>query len=216
MGGIFFVQSNRIAIIGGTGKVGRYIAKKALESGFQVRMLVRNPDKLTYSDDRIELIKGDAQNKTSIRTLIKDCHIVINTLGQPLKDFPIYSSVTSNILNFMGEFGIRRYIGVTGASLNVTGDKKKLVNRIGAKMFELLFSEMIADKKKELTILQNSDVEWTLVRLPFVVEGPETGRIKEKLTDMPGVKISNENIAKFIINQINDKKYLEKTPCISN
>ncbi len=210
------MQSNRIAIIGGTGKVGRYIAKKALESGFQVRMLVRNPDKLTYSDDRIELIKGDAQNKTSIRTLIKDCHIVINTLGQPLKDFPIYSSVTSNILNFMGEFGIRRYIGVTGASLNVTGDKKKLVNRIGAKMFELLFSEMIADKKKELTILQNSDVEWTLVRLPFVVEGPETGRIKEKLTDMPGVKISNENIAKFIINQINDKKYLEKTPCISN
>ncbi|WP_345994110.1 hypothetical protein [Aeribacillus pallidus] len=29
------------------------MAKKALESGCQVRMLVRNPDKLAYRDDRI-------------------------------------------------------------------------------------------------------------------------------------------------------------------
>ncbi|MDR9797896.1 NAD(P)H-binding protein [Aeribacillus pallidus] len=42
--------------MGGTGKVGRYIAKKALESGCQVRMLVRNPDKLAYRDDRIYLL----------------------------------------------------------------------------------------------------------------------------------------------------------------
>jgi len=67
--------------MGGTGKVGRYIAKKALESGCQVRMLVRNPDKLAYRDDRIELIRGDVQNINFIRILLKDCNIVINTFG---------------------------------------------------------------------------------------------------------------------------------------
>lgn len=38
----------KIAIIGGTGKVGRRIATKALESGYQVRMLVRDPKKRSY------------------------------------------------------------------------------------------------------------------------------------------------------------------------
>ncbi|MGG2093724.1 NmrA family NAD(P)-binding protein [Bacillus sp. S13(2024)] len=36
----------KIAVIGGTGKVGRYIASEALKNGYQVRMLVRNPKKI--------------------------------------------------------------------------------------------------------------------------------------------------------------------------
>ncbi|WHX97965.1 NAD(P)H-binding protein [Neobacillus sp. DY30] len=209
-------KSLRIAILGGTGKVGRYIAEKALESGFQVRMLIRNLDKLAYFDNRIEIIKGDAQNIDSIRCLLKDCNIVINTLGQPVKDLPIYSSVTNNVLSIMNEFAIRRYIGVTGASLNIEGDNKKLINRIGAKIFEILFSKMMIDKKKELSILINSNMDWTLVRLPFVIEGSETGNIKVNLSDMEGTRITNADIAKFIINQVSETKYIRKTPFISN
>lgn len=33
----------KIAVIGGTGKVGRYIASESLKNGYQIRMLVRNP-----------------------------------------------------------------------------------------------------------------------------------------------------------------------------
>ncbi|HWO97233.1 MAG TPA: NAD(P)H-binding protein [Bacillus sp. (in: firmicutes)] len=209
-------HSNKIAIVGGNGKVGRFIAKRALEGGYQVRMLVREPTKLTNTDERIEIMKGDAQDINSIRSLLKGCDIVINTLGQPVKDSPIYSVVTQSILTEMDELGIRRYIGVTGGSLDITGDNKNIINKIGARIFRFLFPEMMADKKLELEILARSDVEWTLVRLPFVVEGSATGNIKESLTDMPGIKIRNTDIADFIIYQINDKKYIRKTPFIAN
>ncbi|WP_157283047.1 NAD(P)H-binding protein [Paenibacillus assamensis] len=33
-----------IAIIGGTGKVGRVIVKEALSEGYKVRLLARNPE----------------------------------------------------------------------------------------------------------------------------------------------------------------------------
>lgn len=36
-------------------------------------------------------------------------------------------------------------------------------------MLELLFPKMMTDKRKELHILANSEIDWTLVRLPFVV-----------------------------------------------
>lgn len=216
IGGLLVEYSYKIAIIGGTGKVGRYIATKAIQDGYQVRMLVRNPERLKYCNDKIDVIQGDAQDIDSIRLLLKDCHIVINTFGQPNKDLPIYSIVTKNILTIMDEFKISRYIGVTGGSLNIKGDNKSFLNKIGAKIFEIFFSQMIIDKKKELSILNNSNAEWTLIRLPFVVEGRGFGHIKESMTDMPGIKITNEDIASFIINQIENKMYVRKTPFIAN
>lgn len=83
--------------------MGCRIATKALENGYQVRMLIRNPKKLTLSDDRIEIVEGNGQNSEDIKKLLKDCQIVINTFGQPLKEKQIYSSVTETILEIMAD-----------------------------------------------------------------------------------------------------------------
>lgn len=210
-------NSYKIALIGGTGKAGRHIASKALENGYHVRMLVRNPEKLTIRDDRIEIVEGNVQNSEDIQRLLKDCQIVINTFGQPLKEKPFYSSVTEKTLGVMADLQINRYIGVTGGSLTINEDKKSILNRVGAKMFEIIYSNLMIDKKKEWHILNhNKIVKWTLIRLPFIVDGKEVGLIKENLTDMPGTKITNRDIATFIINQIENPKYVQKAPFISN
>ncbi|MFO1446115.1 NAD(P)H-binding protein [Bacillus sp. Bva_UNVM-123] len=208
-------QNQKIAIIGGTGKVGKHIAKIAVEHGYNVRLLIRNPEKVTFRDDRIEIVQGDAKDNAAIKALLEGCQIVINTFGQPVKAEQLYSRVTEQILSVMNEFGISRYIGVTGGSLTVAGDQKSIINKLGAKLFEVLFSKMMIDKKKELHALEKSKVEWTLVRLPFVVEGMEKGIIKENLFDMPGSTITNTDIARFLIRQIDDKKYLRKIPFIA-
>ena len=211
------VNSYKVAIIGGTGKVGRHIASRALEQGYQVRMLVRNPEKLTYRDSKIEIVQGNVQNSKDIQKLLKDCQIVINTFGQLMKEEPIYSSVTENILEVMSDLQIERYIGVTGGSLTINGDKKSFLNRVGAKFFEIIYSNMMIDKKKEWHILnKNKLIKWTLIRLPFIVDGTEIGNIEENLTDMPGTKITNQDVATFIVNQIESLKYIQKAPIISN
>ncbi|MFC6602191.1 NAD(P)H-binding protein [Ectobacillus funiculus] len=75
---------------------------------------------------------------------------------------------------------------------------------------------MIQDKKKELALLQESGIDWTLVRLPFVFEKSGNKAIKESLYDMPGLTITNRDIADFLINEISDSKYLRQTPFIAN
>lgn len=211
------MKSNEmVAIIGGTGKVGRYIAAAALRQGYQVRMLVRNPNKLVNQDDKIEIVEGHADNRNHLRQLLQDSHIVINTFGQPAGDAPLYSFVTRLVLEVMNELEISRYIGVTGGSLTLEGDQKRLRNKLGAWLFQVLFPAMIKDKQKEAAILeQYCNIEWTLIRLPFVVEGEERGEIKANLTDMPGTKISNHDIASFIIGEARDRKYIHKAPFIA-
>ncbi len=63
---------------------------------------------------------------------------------------------------------------------------------------------------------KNKLIKWTLIRLPFIVGGTEIGNIKENLTDMPGTKITNQDVATFIVNQIESLKYIQKAPFISN
>lgn len=86
------VNAYKVALIGGTGKVGRYIASKAVAKGYQIRMLVRNPEKVIDKDSRIEIVKGNVKNVEDIRKLLKDCQVVINTFGQPIKEKAMYSS----------------------------------------------------------------------------------------------------------------------------
>lgn len=210
-------HSYKIGIIGGTGTVGRYIATRAVQQGYHVRMLVRNPERLLYIDTKVEFVQGQIQDIDTIRDLLKDCKIVINTFGQPSKEKPMYSQVTKNIFDVMKDLNITRYIGVSGGSLTISGDKKGLLNRFGAKLFELLFPRMMEDKKVEWEILSNDEqIQWTLIRLPFVKDSLKTSKIKESLTDMPGMKITNQDIASFIIEQIDNPKYTHKAPFISH
>ncbi|KEK22445.1 SDR family oxidoreductase [Bacillus gaemokensis] len=209
-------KANRIAIIGANGKAGKFLISQALQEGYLIRILTRNPKTIEISHKHLEVVKGDARDISAIRQLLQGCEAVINAVGQPKKESYIFSTVTNYILEIMEEYKIKRYILVSGGSMDVQGDKKSFFNKLGAKLFRLFLSDMMKDKYKELQMIQKSNVEWTIVRLPFVVEGKGIGKIKESIVDLPGMKIKNGDIAPFIIKQINDDTYKQKCPFISN
>ncbi|TPV47357.1 SDR family oxidoreductase [Bacillus dicomae] len=209
-------STNKIAILGANGKAGKYLVTEALEKGYQVKVLTRNSENMTITNENIEVIIGDARDFSSIRKLLKGCRAVINAVGQPKNESYIFSTVTKHVLEAMKEFKIKRYIVISGGSLNVTGDQKGMVNKIGATLFKLFLPKMMQDKYKELQTIQGSDVDWTIVRLPFVMEGNGIRNIKESLVDMPGIKIQNGDIALFVIKQINSGRYVGRCPFISN
>ncbi|EEM89632.1 NADH-flavin reductase [Bacillus thuringiensis serovar vazensis] len=209
-------STNKIAILGANGKAGKILVNEALEKGYQVKILTRNSTNTEKINENIETIIGDARNFSTIQDLLQGCSAVINAVGQPKNESYIFSTVTKHILEAMKESKIKRYILISGGSLNVTGDQKGIVNKIGATLFKLFLPKMMQDKYKELQIIQNSEVDWTIVRLPFVIEGNGIGNIKESLVDMPGIKIQNGDIAPFVIKQINSDRYVGKCPFISN
>lgn len=206
----------KIAIIGGNGKAGRFLVKTVVEAGYEAQMLMRNPKTSTNLHENVKIIQGDATNIDDIRSVLTGCDAVINTIGPAGKGVFIFHKVTSHILTVMREFHMNRYILVSGGSLNVKGDRKSFINKLGAKMFHVFLPNMMEDKYKELDCLQKSDIDWTLVRLPFVVEGISSDEIQESLANMPGMTIRNSDIARFLIRQISDNTYIRKCPFIAN
>lgn len=64
---------NKVAVLGGGGRTGNYLVSQLLQEGFSVKLLLRNPEKLTIQNSRIEIIQGDALDLETIQLVLKDC-----------------------------------------------------------------------------------------------------------------------------------------------
>ena len=81
---------------------------------------------------------------------------------------------------------------------------------------KLSFPAIIADKQKEYSILSESTLDWTIVRLPLIEQTDLKGTIKSSLNDCLGKKISSTDLACFLISQLSDDTFFKKSPFIAN
>ena len=65
------MQNKTILVIGGTGMLGKPVAQKLKADGFDVRLLVRNPEKAKkLLGEGYELVQGDVDNLDSVRSAL--------------------------------------------------------------------------------------------------------------------------------------------------
>lgn len=209
-------QNQTIAVLGATGKSGKYLVNQLIDRGYAVRVLLRDPGKFTIRNSRIEIVQGDAREYTAIYRLLENCDAVISTLGQRRGEPPVLSLATTHIVQAMRERRINRYIVVTGLSIDVPGDKKSFRTKLLSRIMKWLFASVIADKQKEFSVLATSSVQWTLVRLPMIEMTDETGKIAIDLHDCPGKKIRATDLANVLIGQLSDNRFIQKAPFIAS
>jgi nucleoside-diphosphate-sugar epimerase len=206
----------KVAILGGSGKVGHFLTQSVSDAGYEMRVLMRNPDKIKSGDGHIEIVQGDARDSATIRSLLQGCDTVLNALNHSKGEAPICSTATSHVLAAMKESGIRRYILVRGFSINAPGDHKDLRSKLISMLIRWVIPGKWADWQKEFDMLLSSDVDWTVVRLPIIVDEPPSGRVQVDLASPPGKKISGRDIANFVVAQITEPTYVRKAPFIGN
>ncbi|MEQ1585173.1 MAG: NAD(P)H-binding protein [Cyclobacteriaceae bacterium] len=209
-------QENKIAILGGGGRTGKYIVTQLLSQGYSLKVLLRNPENFQLESPFIEIVTGDAIDPNTIRSLVQGCQAVISTVGQR-KDEPLVASqATLNILNAMTEYGIERYILVAGINVDTPFDKKGPETSAATEWMKMTFPSIHADRQKTYSILSTSNANWTLVRVPFIEFTDTKGETLVSLEDCRGNKISAGDIATFVIEQLSNDTYSRKSPFIAN
>ncbi|MGE8534973.1 NAD(P)-dependent oxidoreductase [Chryseobacterium sp.] len=210
------MNTYKIAVIGGTGKSGQYLVQNLLKKGYSLKLLVRHPENFTIQNSFIELVKGDVRDDTAVRTLIEGTGIVISTLGQPKGERSIFSDAAKNIIKAMNHYGISRYIVTTGLSVNTLSDQKNENVKMATDWMYQNYPETTADKQKEYELLMESNLDWTLVRLPLIHLTEESYETETNLTDCLGENISASDLSTFLVSQIDDVEYLRKSPFLYN
>ncbi len=163
-----------IALLGATGGIGRALLEQALERGLHVRALVRPTSTLGVDHPHLTVVRGDATNPADLARVFEGSDAVLSALGAParnkdqLREFAARATVQA-----MRQVGTRRLIAVSVYGVGETKAHLPFFTR--NIVFPLFLKHAIADHERQEAVIRDSEVQWTLVRPPYLTDGPSTG-----------------------------------------
>ncbi|OQP49733.1 epimerase [Niastella yeongjuensis] len=208
----------KIAVIGGTGKSGKFLVQELITQGFPLRLLLRNPASFQTTEPLVEVVPGNVTDYAAVNKLLEGCQAVISMLGLgiPASEPTIFSLSTTHVLRAMQAWGIQRYIVTTGLNVDTPFDNKTGKTALATDWMKNTYPVSTANKQLEYELLASSSVDWTLVRLPMIGLTAERSGIAVSLTDCPGDAIHAGNLANFLIEQLFATTCVKKSPFIAN
>ena len=207
----------KIAVFGGTGRTGRHVVEQALAAEHSITALARTPAKLP-KHERLVAIQGDVQDPSAVEKTVVGAEAVISVLG-PTSNEPTFevSKGMRHILAAMQKQGVRRLIISAGAGVGDPNDTPKLSNKAINLLLKLLARNVYEDMKGAVDVVRASEHDWTIVRVPRLIDGPKTGLIKVGYVgNGMGMQINRADMAGFMLDQLQNGAYIRKAPAISN
>ena len=201
----------KILILGATGPTGQHLVRKALEESHQVTAFVLNASKLNLQHENLTVIQGDVLDKTAIKNAVKGHDAVLSALGRgkKLSSDNLMANSVANLIPAMVAANVTRIVFLSAIGVGETYKQSSFIQKL---IFKTFLRNLYKDKAKADTMLIQSQLEWTIVCPVLLTDGPATGMYQVgEIIQMKGQpKISREDVADFMIQQIKDTNYLRK------
>lgn len=213
-------DGRRLAILGGTGRSGRLLIDMALAAGHEVRVLARDPARLHRQDPRLVPVTGDARDPEAVARLLEGVDAVLSALG-PVRGEArgdgsgVMTRAAENLVAAMPGAGVTRLISMTGAGVAQPGDQPKVFDRVIRTALRLSQPDVLRDSEGHVARLRASDLDWTVVRVPMLIDGPAQSVRAGKVGDI-GPRVSRASVATFMLEQLESDRWLRQAPAISH
>jgi putative NADH-flavin reductase len=196
-----------ITVLGANGGIGSQVVSLALQGGYRVTAIVRNLDSLKTKHENLTVAKGDIlQPETFLKHIInKD--VVISTIGSSsLKETALYSQGAINLLRAMEETGTRRCYFISASGIEVNPSHNVFVRFATQFILQKILKNMYADLREMEIKIKQSDLDWTIVRPPRLIDAPSTGQYRLATNKFlnNGLSIARADIAHFMLSNIDN------------
>lgn len=208
----------KIVVFGASGGTGKQVVQQALEAGHQVRAFTRDPEKLGIRHPNLEICRGDVTDAGAVDQAIAGQDAVISVLGPTRPPVPgMMESAARNIIFGMMKHGVKRLLSTTGAGVRDPQDQPKLFDKFMKALLTLLAKEVLQDSEANAKVIRASDLDWTIVRFPRLVDGAHTGKYRVGyLGKDSGSQLSRADGADFILRELERGEYVHKAPIVSD
>lgn len=206
-----------IVVFGASRGVGLQVVKQALESGHVVTAFVRSPETLDVKHENLIVFKGDSMDAAAVENAIAGQEAVISALGPTRPPDPHMMEISAkNIVAGMKKHGVRRLISTTGAGVRQPEDQPKFIDRFIGFLLHLLAKEVVMDSAENVKVIQGSELDWTIVRFPRLLDGEHTGDYRVGFVSKDSsTQFSRADGADFILKELTQKKWLRSLPLVS-
>ncbi|WP_081668695.1 NAD(P)-dependent oxidoreductase [Sphingomonas phyllosphaerae] len=210
----------KVSVFGATGKTGVLLVRRLIDAGHTVTVYARNPDKMPLHDHRLEMVQGRLDEPERIEQAIIGCDAVISVLGPVAGSSgrPITAGMRL-IVDAMQRHGVRRLVATSTPSVADPQDRFSLPFTLAVALIRTLQRSAYDDIIGAAAVIQASDLDWTLVRLPMLSDAVVDQRPAAGYVGMRGLRLfslSRTALTIFLEGQLADRSWLRQSPLVSN
>jgi putative NADH-flavin reductase len=163
----------KIAVFGAAGATGERVVQQALDKGWEVAALVRKPDGLAITNDRLSVTQGDAREEPAVASVVQGADAVISVIGLRKGVDTSLSDATATISRAMEAAGVQRLVVMSVLGIRDSADKAGVFGRV---IIPLFMKKAVADRVRVEEVVEASGRDYTFVRAARLVDGPPTGK----------------------------------------
>ncbi len=205
----------RVLILGATGRVGGLALERALAADHAVVALVRDPGGLK-AEPGLTVLGGDIADAPAVGGAMRGVDAVIAALGprgNTIENERALEIGMRTVLAAMDDAGVRRLVALSGAGIDVPGDRKPWLDRLASRVVRRMARHVVGAKQREYYVFSAADIEWTALRPPLVTDGPPQGyRLDLRLK--PGARVRRADVATALVDQLTDSRFLRAAPFV--
>lgn len=212
----------KVTIFGATGFSGQAILADSIKQGHEVTILVRDASKIPIKHQNLTIVEGNVLNPQTVASVLHHQEAVIQCLGVSGKGdgkpTTFISDATKIIVDEMQNQKIKRLIAMSNVGAgNSIAFQPWFFTKIILPYFMKWLKVIIEDKNRMEPIIMNSNLDWTIVRCPNIVDKPAQGRCNATL-DGKGLKLSItlSDLSKFMVDQLKQTVFIKQAPSVSN
>ena len=205
----------RLALLGGTGRIGALLLARLLETGHQVTVLARNPDALPAAPGLVA-VRGDVTDAAAVAATTDGAEAVLSALGpRGAKTPQLLQTAAGNTVPAMAKTGARRLIAVSAAGAFIGTDPN--MGAVVKLILPRILATQFADVRAMEQVVRASDLDWTLVRPTRLVNRGFTGTYRTAPDYAPpgGRTISRADVAHFIVLALEQDSWLAGAPALA-
>ena len=154
---------------------------------------------------------------TAVEGAIVGQEAVISALGPTRPPVPhMMETSANNIVAGMKKHGVKRIVSTTGAGVRQPEDQPKFIDHFIGFLLNVLAKDVVLDSAANVRVIQSSDLDWTVVRYPRLVNGERKGSYRVGYVGKDsGTQITRADGADFVLKELFEKKWLRKLPVVS-
>jgi putative NADH-flavin reductase len=188
-------------LLGATGRTGRHVLDQALARGHGVTALVRDPSAL-QARENLRTRLGDPRRTDDLASVLVGHDAVISCLGQrSTSDATLLREAAGAALEALGRAGVRRYVVVSQGLLFPS--RNPIIH-----LLRLILARHVADSAAMERLVGASDVDWTIVRPPRLLDGGDAKGYRIELDEQPkgGWSMQRADLAAYLLDEAEYRK----------
>lgn len=189
----------KVLLLGARGRTGRLVAAELARRGHDVVPFA-----------------GDVRDAAALADAVAGVTAVVSTLGPRKGDRTLHREVAPLLVTAMQAAGVRRFVGMSGAGVDVPGDRKSGRDRAISWLIHRLGGDAARDKEVEREVWSGSGLDWTLVRPPRLTDDAASGAVEHDAHVSPRrTSVARADVATFVADVLDKDLYVGQAPFVA-